>query len=106
MKNIDALPEEKKVALLGKMRKRIDFYDKILVYLLNKRTSTAVLIGRIKISLNQPTYNPDRERDVLKKITMMNKGPLSDESLERIYERVLDQSRATQKAESPKIDAK
>lgn len=101
--NIDSLSKGEKEKLLKKMRNRVDLLDKFLVYLLNKRTKTTIMIGRIKLSLNQPTYNPERERDVMQKIYRSNKGPLKDESLERIYERILDESRATQKSESPKI---
>ncbi|MGE5681140.1 MAG: endolytic transglycosylase MltG [Bacillota bacterium] len=100
---IDSLSKEEKELLLKKYRRRIDFFDRILVYLLNQRTKAAVMIGRIKISLNQPTYNPDRERDVLKKVNRHNHGPLTHDSLDRIYERILDESRATQKAESHKL---
>lgn len=101
--DIDSLPNEQKESILRKLRKRVDFMDRLLVYLLNRRTKTTVLIGRIKLSLGLPTYSPERERDVMDKVNKHNKGPLSEESLERIYERVLDQSRATQKSESPKL---
>ncbi|HEX2960294.1 MAG TPA: chorismate mutase [Ignavibacteriales bacterium] len=104
--DIHKLSDEEKLLLLRKCRKRIDFFDKILVYILNKRTDVAVLIGRVKISLGQPIYSPERERDVSEKINRSNKGPLSRESLDRIYERILDESRSTQKAESSKINAK
>lgn len=100
---IDSLSVERREKLLKKMRNKVDIFDKFLVYLLNKRTKAAITIGRIKISLNQPTYNPERERDVMQKIFNSNKGPLKDESLERIYERILDESRATQKSESPNL---
>jgi chorismate mutase len=101
-KEIDNLTKTEKEALLAKLRKRVDLFDRFLVYLLNKRTKTTVQIGRVKLSLDQPTYNPERERDVMQKIYSRNKGPLTEESLERIYERILDESRATQKSESPK----
>jgi len=102
-KEIDNLSKPEKEALLSKLRKRVDLFDRFLVYLLNKRTKTTVQIGRVKLSLNQPTYNPERERDVMQKIYAHNKGPLTEESLLRIYERILDESRATQKTESPKL---
>ncbi|MCU7496466.1 MAG: chorismate mutase [Ignavibacteria bacterium] len=104
--DIERLSDEEKLSLLKKCRKRIDFFDRILVYILNKRTETAVLIGRVKISLGQPIYSPERERDVSEKINKSNKGPLSRESIDRIYERILDESRSTQKAESSRFNAK
>lgn len=101
--NVDSLTVEEKEKLLKKMRNRVDLFDKFLVFLLNKRTKSTIIIGRIKLSLNQPTYNPEREREVMQRIYDSNKGPLKNESLERIYERILDESRATQKSESPKL---
>ncbi len=105
-KEVDNLTKQEKEAMLLKLRKRVDFFDRLLVFLLNKRTKTTVLIGRVKLSLNLPTYNPERERDVMRRIYVHNKGPLTEESLERIYERILDESRATQKLESPKLFSK
>jgi chorismate mutase/prephenate dehydratase len=105
-KDIDSFTVEQKDALLKKLRKKVDFIDRILVYLLNRRTKITVMIGRIKISLKLPTYSPEREKQIMEKINKINKGPLSEESLERIYERILDQSRATQKSESPKLFSK
>jgi chorismate mutase len=101
--DIDSLNVKQKEALLIKLRKKVDFVDRILVFLLNRRTKITVLIGRIKISLNMPTYSPEREKQIMEKVNKTNRGPLSEESLERIYERILDQSRATQKSESPKL---
>ncbi|MCX6149925.1 MAG: chorismate mutase [Ignavibacteriales bacterium] len=104
--NIDSLTVVEKEVLLNKLRKKVDFIDRILVYILNRRTKIAILIGRIKLSLNLPTYAPEREKDVMAKVYKHNNGPLTEESLERIYERILDQSRATQKSESPKLFSK
>lgn len=104
--DVEKLSDKDKLQLLQKCRKRIDFFDRILVYILNKRTDTAVIIGHIKTALGQPIYSPERERDVSEKINRSNKGPLSRESLDRIYERILDESRSTQKAESSKVNAK
>ncbi|HEX2866001.1 MAG TPA: chorismate mutase [Ignavibacteriales bacterium] len=105
-RDIEKLSDPEKLEILRKCRKRIDFFDRILVYILNKRTEAAVLIGHVKTSLGQPIYSPERERDVSEKINSSNKGPLSRESLDRIYERILDESRSTQKAESSKVNAK
>jgi chorismate mutase len=97
------MSKEQREKKLARYRKRVDLLDKIIVFLLNLRTRYSINIGRIKISLGIPTYVPERERDIMEKITKKNKGPLSKESLQRIYERILDQSRATQKRESENI---
>ena len=97
------MSKEQREKKLARYRKRVDLLDKIIVFLLNLRTRYSINIGRIKISLGIPTYVPERERDIMEKIIKKNKGPLSKESLQRIYERILDQSRATQKRESENI---
>ncbi len=99
---LSLLSQKGKLKFLKILRKRIDFYDRIIVLLLNKRAKNSLLIGKIKKSLNQPIYVPERERSILQKIKKANHGPLNNESLERIFERILDQSRATQKSESKK----
>jgi chorismate mutase len=88
--------------ILNEMRKQVDEIDKQLVELLIRRTSFSLLIGRIKRSLSLPTYSPERERDINKKITTYLKKPLNKISLARIYERILDQSRAIQREEALK----
>ncbi|MEI7811308.1 MAG: chorismate mutase [Ignavibacteria bacterium] len=100
---LESLSVVEKEKLLKKLRNKVDFFDRMLVRILNQRTKSAVMIGRIKTSLDQPTYNPERERQVIGKINQNNQGPLTEEAIYRIYERVLDQSRAIQNAESHKL---
>lgn len=104
MEQLKKMSVEKREKKLSKFRKRVDLLDRIIVYLLNLRTKYSINIGRIKISLGLPTYVPEREREIMEKISRNNKGPLTRESLQRIYERILDQSRATQKRESENLE--
>ena len=95
---LNSLSEEGK-AILNKLRGGIDEIDKELVRLLSERTLHSVLIGRVKRSLNMATYNPEREKQISKKISGYVEEPLSHEALIRIYERILDESRAIQREE-------
>ena len=65
---LDQLSLEEKNEILRKLRDNIDDIDKELVSLISKRTLHSVLIGRVKRSLNLPTYNPEREKEISKRI--------------------------------------
>lgn len=97
---LDKLSVEERNKLLVKLRSQVDGIDKQIVELINKRTLGSVLIGRIKRSLGQPTYNPEREKEISKKISSYAKTPLTNEALERIYERIIDESRSIQNYEA------
>ncbi len=78
-------------------RKRIDELDRKLVELLNQRAQCAVEIGRLKRNTNLPVYEPDRERIIFENVCRLNRGPLSDADLKRVYERMIDVMRTIQK---------
>lgn len=101
-KKITSLTDEQKHRLLSSLRKEVDSIDKDLVELIRRRTVRSILIGRIKRSMNQPTYSPEREKEINEKIKQYLKEPLRHEALWRIYERILDQSRAIQREEAEK----
>ena len=98
-KELNSLSKEEREEILNKLRNEIDAIDKQIVPLLSKRTLMSVLIGRIKRSMNLPTYSPEREKEISKKISLYAEEPLRPESLLRIYERILDESRAIQREE-------
>ena len=74
-------------------RKRIDELDEKLVELLNQRSRCASEIGRLKRKTGEPVYQPERERQVLEQVQQGNGGPLSNEQLRRIFERIVDEAR-------------
>ncbi|MBN2423609.1 MAG: chorismate mutase [Calditrichaceae bacterium] len=78
-------------------RQKIDDIDAKIVKLLNSRAKYADSIGRIKRSMNLPVYVPSREEDVIANVQAQNPGPLSDEAVRRLYERIIDESRRLEK---------
>ena len=82
---------------IQKLRKRIDTLDARLVKLLNERTQVAGEIGKVKRRLGEEVYAPEREEDVLKRVTTSNRGPLSVRSLRAIWREVMSASLALQK---------
>lgn len=91
------LSENERLDLLKNLRDEIDSIDKELVRLLSKRTNNSVLIGRVKRSLGLPTYNPEREKEIAERISSFVEKPLGKEAVQRIFERIIDESRAIQK---------
>jgi len=99
---LDLLSVEEREALLNKLRLSVDSLDKELVSLLSKRTKHSIMIGRIKRSMGLATYNPEREKFINERIGTYAEEPLRKEAVMRIYERILDESRAIQKEEATK----
>ena len=95
--DLDNLSEQERNELLKKLRDEIDLIDRELVRLLSKRTNNSVLIGRVKRSLGLPTYNPQREKEIAERISSFVEKPLGKEAVQRIFERIIDESRAIQK---------
>lgn len=80
-------------------RKQIDELDRKLVELLSERARAAHEIGKLKKTARMPIYEPDRERMVVENVKQMNRGPLSDRDLQRVFERIMDVMRQIQKEE-------
>jgi chorismate mutase len=87
-------------------RRRIDELDRKLVELLNQRAQCAVEIGRLKRDTKLPVYEPDREKIILENVSRANHGPLSDDDMKRVYERIIDVMRSIQKLDmQPQVQA-
>jgi chorismate mutase-like protein len=83
-------------------RRKIDDIDDKLVQLFNERSKCAIEIGKIKHAENLRVYDPEREREILRRIKKANRGPLDDESLQRLFERVIDECRRVERVEREK----
>jgi chorismate mutase-like protein len=83
-------------------RVRIDEIDRKLLELLNERTGCVIEIGKLKKAQNVRVYDPERERDILRRMKAENKGPLDEEGLQRLFERVIDECRRIERNESEK----
>lgn len=74
-------------------RNEIDALDERLVDLLNQRSTCCIEIGRIKRDRGIPVYSPDRETQVLDHVANRNGGPLESDAVQRLFERIIDESR-------------
>jgi chorismate mutase len=85
------------VARLNACREEIDGLDRRLVALLNERTAIVEKIGEAKKEAGMAIYEPKREDDVYANIAATNQGPLTNDALQRIFERIMDEMRKVQK---------
>jgi len=77
-------------------RKKIDEIDRSLVKLLNERARCAVEIGKIKRQNSLPIHEPHREQEVLRHVLEANQGPLANEAIQRVFERIVEEGRTLQ----------
>lgn len=82
---------------LDPWRERIDALDRAILQMLNERAVCANRIGHLKRKLGLPVYVPRREEEVLENVTHANKGPLSNEAVVRLFERVIDETRSLER---------
>lgn len=74
-------------------RREIDRLDRELLRIFNERAALALRIGEIKKERGLPVYDPDRERRIFEAMKSANPGPLEDDAIVRLFERVIDESR-------------
>jgi chorismate mutase len=78
-------------------RKLIDEVDRELVRLLNRRSEFVLELAKLKRALRMPIYEPQREEEIFRNIAEANGGPLDHGALRRVFERIIDESRAIQR---------
>ena len=81
---------------LEEFRVSIDQIDRGIVALLNERTRVVEEIGRVKHEAALPIYEPKREEMVFANITGANHGPIGQDAVRRIFERIIDEMRSIQ----------
>ena len=89
---------------IGEIRKRIDLLDDVLLRIFNERARLALEIGRRKKEAGLPVYDPSREKEIFSRMKGDNPGPLDDEAIVRMFERVVDESRRLERIMSHKED--
>lgn len=83
---------------LKAIRARIDTIDEQLQSLINERARCAIEVAEEKRVIGDETcYRPEREAEVLRKAQARNQGPLSDESLARLFREIMSACLALQR---------
>jgi chorismate mutase len=96
-----AVKPERAEDLIADLRRRIDDLDELLVRSLSARAACALEIGRQKKLLGLEIYQPSREADVLAHVQKINPGPLNNESIKRLFERIIDEARRLEREADP-----
>lgn len=80
------------------MRNEIDRVDDDLLRLFNERAHYAIEIGLEKRRLNLPIEVPEREARIMQRMARENHGPLDADSIMRLFEAVIAESRIAEQA--------
>ena len=74
-------------------RAEIDAVDDELLRLINKRARLAVEVGILKRAAGIPIVDPEREREVLARLSRANAGPLDEEAVQKLFRQIIHESR-------------
>jgi chorismate mutase/prephenate dehydratase len=81
---------------IEKLRREIDALDDELLKLLNRRAALAGRIGALK--QGAPVYRPEREAEILRRVTQASPGPLSAERVAGVFREVISACRGLEEA--------
>lgn len=87
-------------AELRRLRRRIDALDRRIVRLLNDRAELARAAGRVKADTGRRAIrDPEREREVLLRVSMANAGPTPQADLLAVFKRLFAVARGLERAD-------
>jgi chorismate mutase len=78
---------------LDELRRGIDAVDQQILKLLHERVRLVMKVGEYKRERGIPVYDPARERALLERLCGAAEPPLDGETIRRIFERLVDESR-------------
>ena len=84
---------------IEELRKEIDGIDDQLVELLNERAKRVLKIRGLKQQGKLSLFDPKREEEIFNRAITNNKGPLFDETLRAILDKIIDHMRDLEKDE-------
>ena len=78
---------------LDKYRKEIDDIDDKILKLLNQRMIAVKTIGDLKQTTGSAIYRPEREKEILDRLKLLNDGYLNDNAIDAIFQEIFAVSR-------------
>lgn len=87
---------------LKELREQIDIIDNEILKLLNKRMEIVKRVGELKNSSNTPIYRPEREKEIIERLSKLSekeKGILQKEHIEAIFLEIFAISRTLERQE-------
>jgi chorismate mutase len=79
---------------INNLRRQIDQVDKTIVTSLNERAKLVLSIKSLKSRQGVPIYDPKREEEIFEHLAKVNQGPLYDDDVREIYEKILQVMKA------------
>lgn len=74
------------------LRKEIDRIDNQILELLNERTKIVLKVRKTKQVNSLSQHSPSREKQIIKRLTQLNRGPFPNEVVKSIYREILSAS--------------
>ncbi len=78
---------------IDKYRKEIDAIDNEILKLLNRRMIAVKTIGDLKQTTGSAIYRPEREKEILDRLKLLNNGYLNGDAIDAIFQEVFAVSR-------------
>lgn len=92
---------------MSTLRSKIDRLDNEILSLIVKRTEVCRNVGKIKLSVGRPVFDPDREREVIEnRINFSRTLGIDDEFVRKIMILMMDYSKRVQVIEMQKVNGK
>ena len=82
---------------LEELRSHIDELDLELLNLLNERAKCVIKIGKIKQKAKKDVLVPLREKELLERLLIVNKGPITDKMVIYLFQQIIDTLKDLQK---------
>lgn len=82
---------------LNDLRAQVDKIDQQILDLINGRAKLCVQIGQLKAAEGAPIFSPEREDEILAKVTLSNKGPLHEGAVRAVFRELMSGSREIQR---------
>ena len=82
---------------LKELRAEIDRMDDEILSLLNRRAEAVIEVGKIKSEQKLRFYVPEREVEILRRLSASNRGPFPGDALKAIFREIISASLALEK---------
>jgi chorismate mutase/prephenate dehydratase len=82
---------------LKELREEIDRLDDEILSILNRRAQAVMEVGKIKSEQNMRFYVPEREVEILRRLSAANQGPFPNDALKAIYREIISASLSLEK---------
>jgi chorismate mutase len=89
---------------IDELRAEIDRLDAQLLQIFNQRAALALQIGELKKEAGLPVFDPAREKRIFRRMKEDNPGPLDEQAIVRLFERVIDESRRLERIMTERCD--